>query len=240
RTADAEDFDTVHVALPEKVGRACRENDIGRLLHMSALKASSAAPSRYLQTKALGEDATHALSREGVAVTSFRPSVIFGPQDSFFNRFGALLKLSPLVMPLACPNARFAPVFVGDVAEAFVRSLEDETTHGQRYQLCGPGVYTLEALVEFTARQLGLRRRVLPLGDRISWLQAAVLDYVPGKPFSTDNYQSLQVDSICAGGPDLCALGIEPFSIEAIVPTYLGGRNKTGRLRSFRQLARRG
>lgn len=240
RASDPEGFEAVHVVLPQKVAQACRTNGIRRLLHMSALKASSAAPSRYLQTKGRAEDAMHALASEGVAVTSFRPSVIFGPGDSFLNRFGALLRVSPLFLPLACPNARFAPVFVGDVAEAFVKSLEDEGTFGQRYELCGPNVYTLQALVEFTARQLGLNRRVLPLGDRIARLQAAVLDYAPGKPFSSDNYASLQVDSICSAGPGLSAFGIQPSSIEAVVPTYLGARNKTSRLRGFRQLARRG
>src|SRR5690606_4508306 len=127
-------------------------------------------------------------------VTSFRPSVIFGPGDSFFNRFARLLKRVPLVFPLACPNARFAPVYVGDVAEAFARALKDPQLYGRRLALCGPREYTLQQLVAYTAECLGLRRLILPLPDFLSRIQAAIFDFVPGKPFSTDNYRSTLVD----------------------------------------------
>ncbi len=233
-----EDFASVHAELPAKICEACRYNRITRVLHMSALNAAPDAPSQYLRSKAAGEDAAHAGSDEGLRITSFRPSVIFGPDDSFFNRFAALLKLTPLVFPLACPKARFAPVYVEDVVQAFVRSLSDKSTFGQRLDLVGPRQYTLKELVEYTAKTLGLRRYILGLGDGLSRLQARMLELAPGKPFSRDNYLSMQVDSISDDNA-LPRLGIEPQSIEAIVPTYLGGQNREARYQRLRSAAGR-
>lgn len=230
------DFHAVHVRLPRNLAGLCRETGVGRLLHMSALNADAVhGRSRYLRSKGEGEDTAH--QAEGLQVSSFRPSVIFGPGDHFFNRFGFLLKRSPFVLPLACPHARFAPVYVGDVAQAMLAALEDPLTVGRRYDLCGPHVYTLKELVEYTARALGLRRRVLGLGDGLSRLQAAVLGHVPGRPFTYDNYLSLQVDAVCAGAfPEI--FGIVPASVEAMVPIYLGRRDQRGRLDDYRQRAR--
>lgn len=232
----AGDFQTVHVKLPRSLVKLCREGGVQRLLHMSALNADAVhGSSRYLKTKGEGEDLAH--QAEGLQVTSFRPSVMFGPDDRFFNRFGSLLKLTPLVFPLACPQARFAPVFVGDVALAMLAALEDPHTVGQRYDLCGPHAYTLRQLVEYTARVLELRRWVLGLGRGLSRLQAAVLGHLPGKAFTYDNYLSLQTDAVCAGSfPAI--FGITPASVEALVPVYLGHRDQRGRLDAYRQRAR--
>jgi len=228
-----EDFASTHAELPSKVAEACRYNRIGRLLHMSALNASPEALSEYLKTKAAGESAAHAWEREGLAVTSFQPSVIFGPDDDFFNRFARLLAFSPYFFPLACPDARFAPVFVGDVVGAMAASLDDKATFGKRYQLCGPTVYTLKELVEFTASAAGLKRRVIGLNDRLSRLQARVLEHVPGKPFSMDNYLSTKTDSVCEEN-GLAAFGIHPTSLESVVPLYLGHQDRSGRLSRYR------
>lgn len=233
-----EDFASVHAELPAKVTEACRYNRISRLLHMSALNASPSAPSEYLRSKAVGEEAAHAAISEGLHVTSFRPSVIFGPDDDFFNRFAKLLKMTPLVFPLACPNARFAPVYVEDVVHAFVTSLDDKSTYGKAFDLVGPREYTLKELVEYTAKVLGLRRYVWGLGDGLSRLQARALEFAPGKPFSRDNYLSMQVDSVSEDN-GLLTLGIEPQGIEAIVPTYLGGKNRESEYQRLRGAARR-
>jgi uncharacterized protein YbjT (DUF2867 family) len=230
------DFQRTHIELPRRIIHACADSGITRLLHMSALNAGApGARSRYLITKGKGEALVHAAP--GMRVTSFRPSVIFGPDDHFFNRFGRLLKWSPLVMPLACPGARFAPVYVGDVAHAFAVALEDDLTIGQRYDLCGPRIYTLSALVEYTARELGLRRRVVGLGDGLSALQARIMGMLPGKPFSYDNYLSLQIDAVCSGAfPAI--FGIAPTPVEAVVPLYLGQRDQRHRLAELRARAR--
>jgi uncharacterized protein YbjT (DUF2867 family) len=232
-------FERVHVELPRKVVNACREVGVSRLLHMSALHAAMEAPSHYLRTKARGEEIVHSVATNDFHVTSFRPSVIFGPQDSFINRFATLLRLSPFFFPLACPNSRFQPVYVEDVVEAFVHALGDHHTFGQRYDLCGPKVYKLHELVAYVAELLQLRCRIIDLNDTLSRLQATVLQFMPGKPFSLDNYRSLQVDSVCSEGfPAI--FGIEPKTLESIVPTYLRPRRgRIDRYSSFRRLARR-
>jgi NADH dehydrogenase len=237
---DGSGFRKVHMELPRKVADACVAQRVGRLLHMSALHADAdKGPSLYLYTKGEGEHLVHAAAARGLAVTSFRPAVIFGPGDGFFNRFATLLKLSPLVFPLACSQARLAPVYVGDVVQAFVTALGKRATVGQRYDLCGPHSYTLEELVRYTARVLGLRRYIIGLGKRLSYLQARVLEHVPGKPFSVDNYLSLQVDSICRDRfPAVFELA--PTALEGVVPAYLSAHSVRARYASYRtQLPRR-
>lgn len=211
-------FERAHVALPGKVIEACRATGVSRLLHMSALGAAIDGPSHYQRTKARGEALVHAA--RDLAVTSFRPSVIFGPHDNFTNRFARLLRRVPVVFPLACPNARLQPVFVEDVVSAYVAALDDSRTHGQGYELCGPQVYTLRELVSYISELVGVRRRIWGLGARLSWLQAAAMEYAPGKPFSLDNYRSLSRDNVChAGFPTL--FHVQPARLESIVPTYL-------------------
>ena len=231
-------FRAVHAELPAKLVEACRYNRIERVLHMSALGVSADAPSEYLRTKFHGERAAHAVEDDAIAVTSLRPSVIFGPGDSFFNRFAGLLALSPLVFPLACPRARFAPVYLGDVVRALTTVLDDDSTAGQRYELCGPRTYTLRELVEYTARITGRRRLIVGLGDRLSRLQAWVLERLPGTPFSVDNYLSMKVDSICSSG-GLKRLGIAPHSVESLVPSYLGQSEKNAWFSRLRASAHR-
>ena len=228
-------FQDVHAELPGKLADACRRAGVGRMLHMSALGVAEDAPSAYLRSKFRGEQAAHAAEADGIAVTSFRPSVIFGPGDSFFNRFAELLALSPFVFPLACPQARFAPVYIEDVVRAFTTALGDDSTAGQRYELGGPRVYTLRELVACTAAITGRRRLIVGLGDGLSRVQGLVFERLPGKPFSTDNYLSTKVDSVCSPG-DFEKLGIVPRSVESVVPGYLGAgeRNASlGRLRAF-------
>ena len=233
-------FHHAHVELAQNVIAACKAQGVKRLLHMSALNADPATGSSYyLRSKGEAEQLVHAA--QGIRVTSFRPSVIFGPGDSFFNRFADLLRMAPGVLPLACGKSRLAPVFVGDVAQAFARSLVDPATYGQRYNICGPQEYTLQQLVQYTAELLGLNRRVISLGRFNSWLQANMLQYFPGKPFSRDNYRSLQMPSTCKKGEDVLrnVFGIEPTSIEAEVPSYLLNRVSRQKYMDFRRHAHR-
>lgn len=210
-------FRAVHAELPAKVVEACRAAGIKRLLHMSALHADAAkGPSQYLFTKGEGERAV--MQAKDLAVTCFKPSIIFAPDDDFFNKFAGLLKFN-LVLPLACPNSRFAPVYVGDVAQAFEVALENDATIGQSYELCGPRVYTFKEIVEDIARMLGKKRLVVGLPDALAQLQAKIFGLLPVKIFTMDNYLSLQVDSVCACN-GLEALGITPHSVEGIMPAH--------------------
>ena len=226
-------FERAHVELTATVLDACRQAGVKRLLHMSALKADPQGPSFYLKTK--GRAAELVLAAKDLETTVFEPSVIFGPGDSFLNRFAHLLKTLPLAFPLACPGARFAPVYVGDVAEAFLRCLERRQGLGRRYSLCGPRVYTLMELVRYTAKLAGLHRLILGLPQWASWMQAATLEWVPGKPFSLDNFRSLSVDSV--GGEDgLGVLGIAATPLEAMAPGYIGQLSSRDRYDSFRRV----
>jgi len=213
-------FERVHVELVRELTAAAVEAGVPRLIQMSALNAdASGGASHYLRSKGAGEDLAH--QAEGLSVTSVRPSVIFGRGDGFFNRFASLLEMAPGVFPLACPDARFAPVWVGDVCEAIARALDDPKTIGRRYDLCGPRVFRLEELVEQTANWIGKRCLLIGLNDRASRWQAQLFERLPGKPFTMDNYLSMQTPSICGDHDGLLELGIHPSDIETIVPTYL-------------------
>ncbi|MCB1722470.1 MAG: complex I NDUFA9 subunit family protein [Chromatiaceae bacterium] len=231
-------FRRVHVDLVENLVAAAHDAGVTRLLHMSALNADqSSGSSQYLRTKGEGENRAHTLGRPSIAVTSLRPSVIFGPDDGFLNRFATLLKI-PGPMPLACPDAVLAPVYIGDVVCAFGNALEDRTTFGRRYDLCGPHSYTLRQLVEFIAAHTGHHKWIVGMPDWASRLQAAVLQYAPGKPFTPDNYQSLRTPSVCKQD-GLAALGVEATSLENAGARILCGEGHLARLSRLRRLNQR-
>lgn len=231
-------FKRVHVELVEKLINACQKNGIQRILQMSALNADAQKGlSHYLRTKGEAEDLLHS-NTAGIHVTSFRPSVIFGKNDNFFNRFANLLKMTPLVFPLACYKSKFSPVYVLDVVEVMTRSLIMPESYEQRYQLCGPKTYTLEELVKYTAKVLGIKRTIIPLNDILSRIQAAIFDFMPGKPFSTDNYLSAKTESICEVH-DLARFDIDATAIESVVPQYLIHYTYRSRYTEFRSESHR-
>lgn len=231
-------FRRVHVELVESLVAACQTAGINRLLHMSALNADQGSgSSQYLRSKGEGENRAHTLGKTSIAVTSFRPSVIFGPDDGFLNRFSTLIKI-PGPMPLACPDAQLAPVFIGDVVGAFANALEDRSTFGRHYELCGPRVYSLEELVRFISDAMGRKKLILRMPDWASKLQASVLQYAPGKPFTPDNYQSLRTPSTCTQD-GLGELGITPTSLENAGTRILRGDSKTSRFNELRRHSQR-
>lgn len=237
RGHDGSGFRRAHVELAEKIVRACQRADVTRLVQMSALKANmDRGPSHYLRTKGEAEQIIKNLCGEDIAYTIFRPSVIFGPQDSFLNRFAKLLRMSP-VLPVAQLDARFAPVYVEDVAEAFGKALEDSNTHGRTYELCGPDIYSLREILGFICRETGMRRLVVSLPGPLARIQAWVCDYlIPGKPFSIDNLKSLSVASVCSEN-GLRALGLKAHAMPLIARRYL--KQSPDRLSRFRQSAGR-
>ena len=227
------DFQRAHVEIPMTVIAACRVAGVERIVHMSALGAAPDAPSEYLRTKAMAEQAM--LDADDRHVTVFRPSVIFGPEDRFLNQFSEMAKwLAVLAVP--CPNARFQPVYVGDVARAMAVSLEDTETFGQKYDLAGPREYKLKQLVELVCALTHRRRLVIGLPDKLSFLQAAFLEMLPGPLMTRDNYYSMKVpNTTSAPWP----LGGEPQPLEAIAPTYLAPSGPRERYPQFRWRARR-
>src|SRR5688572_17424885 len=227
------DFARVHVELPQAIVAACRLAGVRRLLHVSALGASRDAPSEYLRSKAIGEQAV--LAAEDLDATVFRPSVVFGPEDRFLNTFAAMSRFLP-VMAVPCPDAQFQPVYVGDVARALHYALEDPEARGKSYELCGPRVYTTKQLVEFVCAVTRRPRLVMGLSPRISYFQAWVLEHLPGKLMSRDNYRSMQLPSTC-GTP--FPFHLQPQALEAIAPAYLAPSGPRERYPQLRWRARR-
>jgi len=227
-------FNHAHVELVEKIIAACRATGVNRLVHVSALNAGKGS-SHYLQSKGRAEELIR--NADDLAATIVQPSVIFGEGDDFFNRFAGLLKIAP-VLPLACPEAKMQPVWVGDVTAAMVIILEDPDTFGKTLVMVGPEAYSLRELVEYTAAAAGLKRKVIGLPDSLSRLQAKLMDFVPGKPFSTDNYKSLQIDNTSIEN-SLWQLGITPRSLHSVVPVYLSGSPHQHRLDEYRKRAGR-
>lgn len=208
-------FRRAHVELPGRVARAVRAAGIDHLVHVSALKAAADAPSGYLRSKAAGETAVQGDFTEA---TVLRPSVVFGAGDSFLSLFADLLKVAPVV-PLAAPEARFQPVWVGNVADVMVEALLRPESGGQVYELCGPHQYTLRQLVEYVAAITGRRRPVIGLSPALSWLQALAMETVGG-PMTRDNLRSMSVPNVCDTD---CVLpfGLAAAALEDVAPRYL-------------------
>ena len=207
-------FSGAHIELARSVVEACRTGGVKRLLQMSAIGAATDGPSAYLRSKG---EAERVVMESGLEVTVFRPSVIFGPDDRFLNLFAGLARLLP-VLVLARPDARFQPVYVGDVAAAFVHALTDIATYGRRYDLCGPQRYTLRELVAFVARNIGRPRPIIGLNRTLSLCQAFAMECLPVKLMSRDNILSMDVDSI---SDSVFPFGIRPQALEALAPSWL-------------------
>jgi NADH dehydrogenase len=216
------DFARAHVELPKKIVAACRKAGVRRLLHMSALNAAPDGVSEYLRSKGDGEALVMAANGpDGLDVTVFRPSVIFGVGDSFLATFARLLRGAP-VFPLGYGHAKFQPVFVGDVAECFVRSIEARDTFGKAYDLVGPQVYTLRQLVDYVNGLCGNRCRVVALSEFWALMQAGILSLLPKPPLTPDNLRSMEVDSVRADA--VLPFGLTPTPLEAVAPSYILGR----------------
>lgn len=230
-------FQLAHTQLTGTAIDAARAAGVRRFLQVSSLGAAEDAPSHYLRSKGAAERRVR--ERAGpMEWTIYRPSVIFGPGDSFLNRFAALLAAVPWVFPLAMPDAKLQPVHVDDVVEALRRGVDGSAPSGATFELGGPRVLTLREVVRFVAASTGRRRVILGLPRFVSRLQAFCMDFVPGRPFSTDNYRSLTVDSVCAAD-GFAPLGLRPRSMEGSAPAFLGARESNARLSRWRRRAAR-
>jgi uncharacterized protein YbjT (DUF2867 family) len=232
-------FERAHVELPQRVLAACRARGVRRYLHMSALGADPNGPSMYQRSKGTGEAAVRACALDW---TIFKPSVVFGVEDQFLNLFGRLAKWFP-VLPIGGANVRFQPVWVEDVAAAFVASLDNPATFRKTYELAGPKIYTLRELVTFAARASGHPRPVIGLPDSIARLQAAMMELMPGPTLlSRDNLDSMKRDNIASQqpfrpAPELGLHHLTPLEPEASL--YLAGLHPRTRFSGFRTKARR-
>jgi NADH dehydrogenase len=216
------EFARAHVALPRKILQAMQSAGVMRLLHMSALGASSSGPSMYSRSKADGEAAVRASTR---AYTIFQPSIVFGPEDKFLNTFARMAKWLPL-FPLVGARTKLQPVYVEDVAQAFVNALQNDATIGKTYELAGAHAYTLKELVQFSGfAATGKVRPVIPLPFALGKVQAALFELLPGEPLmSRDNVDSLKADNV-ASQPVAAELGISLTPMEPIAQQYLRGQH---------------
>jgi uncharacterized protein YbjT (DUF2867 family) len=215
----AQKFDVVHHAAPAKLARLAREAGVERLVHISAIGADLRSSSAYARSKAAGEQA---VKDAFPTATILRPSIVFGPEDDFFNRFASLAMMSPVLPLIGGGETRFQPVYVGDVASAALRVLDDPATAGRTFELGGPRTYTFRALMEVMLHEMGRARRFIDLPFGIASVQARVLSLLPKPPLTPDQVEMLKRDNVVATGAlDLRTLGIEPTPVEAIIPTYL-------------------
>ncbi len=211
-----ETFVRTHVDLARTVVTACKAAGVRRLLHMSALNASPEGPSQYLRSKG---EAEAIVAASGLDWTIFRPSVIFGREDAFLNLFARLSRIFPII-PLGGADARFQPVYVGDVAQCFAHAVDDSQTYAQRYSLCGPRVYTLRELVRYVGEVSGAPRPIVSLPRLLAHVQALLLELLPGKLMSRDNLASMREDNVCEG-PFPAVFGVQPKTLETVAPEYL-------------------
>ena len=196
--------------MPRLLAQACVDQGVRRLVHMSALGVDVNGPSMYLRSKAQGDAVLQDMAaRHGLQLTLLQPSVVFGADDRFINVFAQLQALAPVV-PLACAQAPFQPVWVQDVAQALVHALLSPTSHGQRYELVGPEVFSLAQLVRLAGEWAGHPRPIWPLPEALAQAQAWVMEHLPGPTLmSRDNLASMQTPNVASGAcPGLSALGV--------------------------------
>lgn len=212
-------FDRLHHIGPARLARLAREAGVERFVHVSAIGADPRSSSAYARTKAAGEEAV----RDAFpTATILRPSVVFGPEDQFFNRLATLALVAPAIPLIGGGETRLQPVYVGDVADAVVRVIDDPATTGRTYEVGGPRVYTLRALTELLLAEIGRKRLLFDLPFALASLQARVLSLLPNPPLTPDQVEMLKSDNIVSPGAlGLEALGIAPTALEAILPTYL-------------------
>ncbi len=238
-------FDAVQAEGAKAIAEAAKAAGVERLIHMSAIGADAASQSAYARTKAAGEAAMLAARPDAIIM---RASIIFGPEDGFFNRFAALARVLPVLPLVGGGETRFQPVFVGDVAEALARAVDGIVPGGRIYELGGPEVKTFRELLSYVCEVTGRKRLLAPLPWGLASLQAGLLELadkltlglLPDTIMMTrDQVTLLKSDNVVsdaatAEGRTLQGLGIEPSSIEAVVPSYLWRFRKTGQFTQAR------
>ena len=219
RETGTQTFELVHHIGPARLARFAREAGVDRFVHISAIGADPRSSSAYARTKAAGEQAV----RDAFpTVTILRPSVVFGPEDRFFNRFASMAMFSPVLPLIGGGETRFQPVYVGDVADAVVTCLEDPATAGRIYELGGPKIYTFRQALELVLNEIRRKRPFVNLPFGLAALQARLMAILPSPPLTPDQVELLKSDNIVSSGAlTLASLGLTPTPAEVVLPTYL-------------------
>lgn len=220
-------FGAVQAMGPDRVAKACAKAGVGRFIQISAIGADADSPSVYARSKAAGE---HFARQAYPGTTIIRPSVIFGPEDGFLNRFGGLAALLPFLPLIGGGENRFQPVFVGDVAEAIVRALDNPKSAGKTYEIGGPRVYSMREIFEIVLRETGRDRMLVPVPVSLAKFEAAFLGLLPKPLLTVDQVKLLESDNICGlGVPGLADFGIQPTPLEAHASAILARYRRQGR-----------
>ena len=221
-------FQTIHVDGAERVARLAKAAGAKTFVQMSALGADPDAAAEYARSKAAGEVAVR---RHFPDARIIRPSIVFGPEDDFFNKFAAMARFAPALPLIGGGGMKFQPVYVGDVAEAILRCAENPGTAGTTYELGGPGIFSFAELLRRTLQEIGRRRLLLPLPFGIARIQAACMEWLPVPPLTRDQIKLLQKDNVVSPGAlTLADLGIQAQGLDAILPTYLARYRPGGRI----------
>jgi len=222
-------FQAIHAMGAKTVAEAAREQGVTRLVQMSALGADANSASKYARTKAEGELAARAVYADAVVI---RPSVVFGPEDRFFNRFAQLASVSPVLPLIGGGATRFQPVFVGDVGKALAAATTLEAAGGATYELGGPAVFSFRQLMEMMLAEIARKRILAPIPFPVASLLGKAGDAVAGilpPPLTSDQVELLKSDNVVSGAyPGLADLGVTPATLEAVLPTYLYRYRKGG------------
>lgn len=220
-------FQDVHVTSAARVARLAQQAGVQRLIHMSALGADRNSNAAYARTKGEGEEAVRAAFS---GATIIRPSIVFGPEDDFFNRFATMAQFAPALPLIGGGATRFQPVYVGDVADAMVACLSNPATAGQTYELAGPRVYSFAEIMRLVLTVTGRKRPLVSLPFCFAELIGTFANLAPGKPQLTrDQVRLLRHDNVASDKPGLKELGIEPTACEVILPTYLDRYRRGGK-----------
>lgn len=238
-------FGRIHEDGAGNVARAAQAAGAESLVHISALGADEASKSKYGQSKARGEAQVKSAFPAAVIL---RPSIIVGPEDGFFNLFAAISRYSPVVPIIGCPimpkfkmspgqdtpwrfptfefcdfgGTRFQPVYVGDVADAAMKGLNDPSTHGEVFEITGPRIYTFRRLMEMMLKETGRKRMIVPYPIPLAYVSALFAELLPGKPLTRDQVYMLKTDNVSSGAhKSITDLGLQPRGIEAVLPSYL-------------------
>jgi NADH dehydrogenase len=226
-------FARIHTELAGNIARVAAANGVKQLIQISVLGVDGAATSAYARSKLAGETTVRGAFPNA---TIIRPSIVFGPEDQFFNRFAAMAQLSPVLPLIGGGNTRFQPVYVGDVADGIMAVIGKPEAAGKNYEFGGPATYSFKALMEILTAEIGAHRLLVPVPWGLARFQATLAEFVPGKPLTRDQVELLKYDNVLSGAcPGLGDLGIVPSAVELILPTYMDRFWKGGRLGPQRQ-----
>jgi NADH dehydrogenase len=217
--AGGQNYEDIHIDAPQTIAKVAKAAGVETLVHMTTMGIGPDSESNYSRSKAEGEIAVRGIFPDA---TLIKPSIVFGPEDNFFNKFAWLARIQPILPLIGGGHTKFQPVFVGDVADAITKCVNDPLTHAKTYELGGPAVYSFKEMIQAILHAIGRKRLLFPMPFWMASINAFFLQFLPGKLLTPDQVTFLKTDNVPSPGAlTLKDLGIQPESLEAILPSYL-------------------